>query len=339
MEFTLGKRIVQNRKRIGLTQDALAEKLGVTAQAVSKWENDQSCPDITMLPKLAEIFETTTDALLGIKNDIPAKEATVERDEDIGNDGLHLQNGNWEFRYSNPRKSSLMLAVAVLLIGALYLLSSIFVWDLGLWDITWPSFLLVFGLFGLYPRFSFFRLGVALLGGYFLANQLLNLSALLDHSAILAVILLLFGGALLVDALRKPKKPTFEFNYNWDRNNQGPKNHFHTDGDSFQFDAAFGDQTRLVTMPMLKSGEINTSFGDYEVDLSGVREVAPGCRIEANISFGDLTLTVPSRFEVRCASETAFAGVEFDGRPDAVPAGIIQVNANASFGQITIEYV
>ena len=57
MAETLGKRIAEHRKRLGLTQDALAEKLGITAQAVSKWENDLSCPDITMLPKLAEIFK------------------------------------------------------------------------------------------------------------------------------------------------------------------------------------------------------------------------------------------------------------------------------------------
>jgi len=338
MELTLGKRIVQNRKRLGLTQDALAEKLGVTAQAVSKWENDQSCPDITMLPKLAEIFGTTTDALLGLTDDAPAKEATVVQKESE-NDGFQFRNGNWEFKYDNSRRSSLMLAVSVLLIGALYLCSSIFVWDLSLWDIAWPSFLLVFGLFGLYPRFSFFRLGVALFGGYFLLSSLLNISGILDHGAVVAVALLIIGGTLLVDALRKPKKPTFEFNYNGDRNNQGSKNHFHTDGEFFQFDAAFGDQTRLVTMPMLKSGEINTSFGDYEVDLSGIREVAPGCRIEAYISFGDLTLAVPSRFEVRCASETAFASVEFDGKPDPLPTGTIQLVANASFGQITVEYI
>lgn len=67
MEETLGKRIVQNRKRLSLTQDQPAERLGVTAQAVSKWENNQSCPDITLLPRLAESFGTTTDALLGIE--------------------------------------------------------------------------------------------------------------------------------------------------------------------------------------------------------------------------------------------------------------------------------
>jgi len=42
MEETLGKRIVSHRKRLGMTQDKLAEALGVTAQAVSKWENEVS---------------------------------------------------------------------------------------------------------------------------------------------------------------------------------------------------------------------------------------------------------------------------------------------------------
>ena len=65
MDNTLGKRIVQKRKQLAMTQEQLAEQLGVTAQAVSKWENDQSCPDITMLPRLAEIFGITTDELLG----------------------------------------------------------------------------------------------------------------------------------------------------------------------------------------------------------------------------------------------------------------------------------
>lgn len=49
--LTLGKRILYHRKRLGLTQDQLAEKMGVTAQAVSKWEHDLSCPDVTTVPR------------------------------------------------------------------------------------------------------------------------------------------------------------------------------------------------------------------------------------------------------------------------------------------------
>lgn len=60
----LGKRIATLRKQRGLTQEALAEALGISAQAVSKWETDASCPDISLLPKLAAELGVTVDALL-----------------------------------------------------------------------------------------------------------------------------------------------------------------------------------------------------------------------------------------------------------------------------------
>lgn len=65
--MTLGANIANYRKKLGLTQDALAQKLGVTNQAVSKWELDQACPDITLLPKLADLFHITIDELFGRK--------------------------------------------------------------------------------------------------------------------------------------------------------------------------------------------------------------------------------------------------------------------------------
>ncbi len=64
---TLGMRISENRKRLGLTQEEFAEKLGVTAQAVSKWENDISCPDIMLLPQIAGIFGISIDELMGVE--------------------------------------------------------------------------------------------------------------------------------------------------------------------------------------------------------------------------------------------------------------------------------
>ena len=72
MENTLGARITFHRKRLGMTQDKLAEQLGVTAQAVSKWENDQTCPDITALPKLARFLGVSVDELLSGREELPA---------------------------------------------------------------------------------------------------------------------------------------------------------------------------------------------------------------------------------------------------------------------------
>lgn len=69
MNETIGNRIAKFRKVKGMTQEELASKLGVSAQAVSKWENDNSCPDISLLPELSRVLGVTTDELLTGKND------------------------------------------------------------------------------------------------------------------------------------------------------------------------------------------------------------------------------------------------------------------------------
>lgn len=59
--------IVSLRKEKGMTQLELAEKMGVTDKAVSKWERDLSFPDVSSIPKLAEIFEVSVDDLMQVK--------------------------------------------------------------------------------------------------------------------------------------------------------------------------------------------------------------------------------------------------------------------------------
>ena len=77
----LNERISYYRKKCGLTQEELAEKCSVTPQAVSKWENDLTAPDISLLPRLAEIFGVTTDELLGVER--PETVAVAPADIDI----------------------------------------------------------------------------------------------------------------------------------------------------------------------------------------------------------------------------------------------------------------
>ena len=66
---TLGMMISSLRKEKGMTQLQLAEKMGVTDKAVSKWERDLSMPDLNSIPKLAEIFEISVDDLMQMKTD------------------------------------------------------------------------------------------------------------------------------------------------------------------------------------------------------------------------------------------------------------------------------
>ncbi len=64
---TLGNTISELRKKNGMTQTELAEKLGITDKAVSKWERDLSCPDISLLPQIAEIFGISVDELMNCR--------------------------------------------------------------------------------------------------------------------------------------------------------------------------------------------------------------------------------------------------------------------------------
>ena len=68
MNETIGNRIAKFRKGKNMTQEDLANRLGVSSQAVSKWENDASCPDISLLPQLCEVLGITADELLTGKN-------------------------------------------------------------------------------------------------------------------------------------------------------------------------------------------------------------------------------------------------------------------------------
>ena len=61
----IGNTILELRKQKHMTQEELAAQLGVTAAAVSKWENNYTLPDILMLCALADLFDVTTDDLLG----------------------------------------------------------------------------------------------------------------------------------------------------------------------------------------------------------------------------------------------------------------------------------
>lgn len=66
---TFGNTVASLRKEKGLTQLELAEKMGVTDKAVSKWERDLSFPDVNSIPRLAEIFNVSVDELMQVKTD------------------------------------------------------------------------------------------------------------------------------------------------------------------------------------------------------------------------------------------------------------------------------
>ena len=83
----IGNQIKQLRRRRGITQEAMAQELGVTAQAVSKWERGVATPDIALLPDISAFFGVTIDELFALSDD-----TRMER----------IQNMLWDERYFDP---------------------------------------------------------------------------------------------------------------------------------------------------------------------------------------------------------------------------------------------
>lgn len=77
-KYKFGEFIYQKRKKLGLTQEELGKKLGVTNKAVSKWEVGETTPDITMLEPLAQILQVSVDELLKQETNIEKNEQTIK---------------------------------------------------------------------------------------------------------------------------------------------------------------------------------------------------------------------------------------------------------------------
>lgn len=84
----LGSTIGLYRRKLGMTQEQLAQQLDVTNQAVSKWETDQCCPDVQLLPRLADVLGISLDTLFGRES--PKQEPTQSSLPWENDDALHI---------------------------------------------------------------------------------------------------------------------------------------------------------------------------------------------------------------------------------------------------------
>ena len=98
--MTIGNNIKRLRRNKGVTQEQLGEALGISSQAVSKWENESALPDILILPKLADYFGISIDELMGYKlNALTYKEQFIKFM--LGN-GI-IQLGEFELRHGQKK--------------------------------------------------------------------------------------------------------------------------------------------------------------------------------------------------------------------------------------------
>ncbi len=107
----LADKIITLRKKNGWSQEELAEKVGVSRQAISKWEGAQSVPDLDKILRLSEIFGVTTDFLL--KDEIETEEYTNSTTEDSPLRSVSMEEANAYLAYK--RSAAVKIAGGVLL--------------------------------------------------------------------------------------------------------------------------------------------------------------------------------------------------------------------------------
>lgn len=113
--MTLGEKIQKLRKQRGLSQEALAEKVTVTRQTISKWELGQSLPDLDFIAQLSDIFSVSSDYLI--------KDEMTEPDE------LPYKKRNYRLSERSKRIILVIVSAATLVAGCVCLICDYFTSD------------------------------------------------------------------------------------------------------------------------------------------------------------------------------------------------------------------
>lgn len=138
MNNSIGEKLYNHRKKAGLSQEELAEKIGVSRQAVSKWERDESSPDTNNLIALAKLYNISLDELLSNET-VTSQEATDNtvniKIDDTNETGDKKQIDSRIYRFFKRFPYPIITVIVYLLFGSLEIL--------GGWGLGWLIFLTI----------------------------------------------------------------------------------------------------------------------------------------------------------------------------------------------------
>ncbi len=323
---TLGERIKFHRTRLHMTQEQLAQKLGVSPQAVSKWEHDQSCPDISVLPDLAELFGVSVDELLGKEK--PCQAEVVEEKKQH-----HVV---WNFP---GRKGSILSALYVIVVAGLILMNNLCHFDVSWWTVVWTVACVFISLHGFGDDASLGRITAGFLGLYVLLTAYGVFAWSFRWSVAIPVMLLIWGLSLLIDAIRGGK-PLVYVSTNKNIEKDKEKREFSCADGYVKCEFAFGTHRTVVAAETLRGGSIETAFGQFTIDFSGCKSASPDCTIEVEHGFGSLTLLFPKHLAVEVIKgDSAISKVNVEGSPAEVTNGTVRLSLENAFSALNIRYV
>lgn len=108
----VGKKIIEHRKRLNMTQTELADIMNISFQAVSNWERGNSMPDISKLPELAKLFNVSVDELLGENSELVNFAITDDLDKYIAIHKISLDELNAHIPILKPDQLEIILGAS-----------------------------------------------------------------------------------------------------------------------------------------------------------------------------------------------------------------------------------
>ena len=96
--MTLGNSLFHARKKSGLSQEVVAEKIGVSRQTISKWETNETVPDVYQSKKMAKLYKISLDELIEFDVDLQEVEEMIEKSDDKLNEKVNWTNA-WGKKY------------------------------------------------------------------------------------------------------------------------------------------------------------------------------------------------------------------------------------------------
>lgn len=133
----LADKIIGERKRLGLSQEELAEKLSVSRQAVSKWESAQSTPDLQRVLQMAELFEVSTDYLLKDEIEAPdGRKSDTQGGTDTPVRRVSMEEANDFMRFNREGGKKVAIGVMLCILSPVLLIFLAGLAESGVWNVT-----------------------------------------------------------------------------------------------------------------------------------------------------------------------------------------------------------
>lgn len=339
---SLGKRIAALRKSHGLTQEKLAEQLGVSPQAVSKWETDTSCPDITMLPRLSALFGVSTDALLGVE--APEPQVVIlekEKKQDAQGDiPAAIRNGTKKW-HKIARWGCIVFCITAILICAVLLLRSLSVFftapGVPVWNYIWPLMLFGVGLWVVFDR-PLFGICMMAVGGYEFIHFGWGVGIDLRFYAIMLGLAIVMLISLLVKAIKNNRKRKQSASSAVAAGTKPASFSMSTEDNFLREEVSFASKNVTYPAQPLKGADIEANFCESVIDLTAVTAFTDNPVIDVDCNFATVTLYVPRTVRVTRKDETAFAAFTVKGEPNEDAAETAVVRGDVNFGSLEVIY-